>query len=251
MENSRSYVGVRWFTVAVMVLLLSTEYLQLIEAQPRCDPVELSWCLQAMVSNMPPSAACCRRLKRQEPCLCQEMNDPTFGGYLKLPGAKRVATACGVTFPTCRNDATLTNGAASGSGNKLSQDKDTLFEPSTRQAMQKRLVSAAATTNFFLRKGVSETKEKVIVWKTKVEEKGVASTNVFGVPIEVTVQRQEYSKPVPFLLIKSADYLVLSGLNSPDLFNQSLKEIRKPSSSWSHYTTMVLRGCFFPLLGSV
>ncbi|KAI3500146.1 hypothetical protein L1887_35963 [Cichorium endivia] len=102
MENSRSYVGVRWFTVAVMVLLLSTEYLQLIEAQPRCDPVELSWCLQAIVSNMPPSAACCRRLKRQEPCLCQEMTDPTFGGYLKLPGAKRVARACGVTFPTCR-----------------------------------------------------------------------------------------------------------------------------------------------------
>lgn len=42
--------------------------------------------------------------------------------------------------------------------------------------------------------------------------------SVFGVPIEVTVQRQESSKPVPFLLIKSADYLVLSGLNSPDLF---------------------------------
>ncbi|KAI3517554.1 hypothetical protein L1887_16769 [Cichorium endivia] len=104
--------------------------------------------------------------------------------------------------------------------------------------MQERLVSAAATTSFFLRKGVSETKEKVVVGKTKVEEvakktaqksktlltdierwqKGVASTDVFGVPIEVTVQRQESSKPVPFLLIKSADYLVLSGLNSPDLF---------------------------------
>nr|KAJ0194185.1 hypothetical protein LSAT_V11C800393070 [Lactuca sativa] len=110
--------------------------------------------------------------------------------------------------------------------------------PSTRQAMQEKLVNAAATTSFFLRKGVSETKEKVVVGKTKVEEvakktaqksktlltdierwqKGVASTDVFGVPIEVTVQRQESSKPVPFLLIKSADYLVLSGLNSPDLF---------------------------------
>lgn len=111
-------------------------------------------------------------------------------------------------------------------------------QPSTRQAMQERLVSAAATTSFFLRKGVSETKDKVVVGKTKVEEvakktaqksktlltdierwqKGVASTDVFGVPIEVTVQRQESTKPVPFLLVKCADYLVLSGLNSPDLF---------------------------------
>ncbi|KVI04557.1 Rho GTPase-activating protein domain-containing protein, partial [Cynara cardunculus var. scolymus] len=111
-------------------------------------------------------------------------------------------------------------------------------QPSTRQAMQERLVSAAATTSFFLRKGVSETKEKVVVGKVKVEEvakktakksktlltdierwqKGVASTDVFGVPIEVTVQRQESTRPIPFLLIKSADYLVLSGLNSPDLF---------------------------------
>ncbi|KAL8224032.1 hypothetical protein R6Q57_019507 [Mikania cordata] len=111
-------------------------------------------------------------------------------------------------------------------------------QPSTRQAMQERLVSAAATTSYFLRKGVSGTKEKVVVGKTKVEEvakktaqksktlltdierwqKGVASTDVFGVPIEVTVQRQESSKPIPFLLINCADYLVLSGLNSPELF---------------------------------
>ncbi|XP_076945323.1 putative Rho GTPase-activating protein At5g61530 [Bidens hawaiensis] len=111
-------------------------------------------------------------------------------------------------------------------------------QPSTRQAMQERLVSAAATTSYFLRRGVSETKEKVVVGKTKVEEvakktaqksktiltdierwqKGVASTDVFGVPIEVTVQRQESSKPIPFLLVKCADYLVLSGLNLPDLF---------------------------------
>ncbi|KAJ0569991.1 putative Rho GTPase activation protein [Helianthus annuus] len=111
-------------------------------------------------------------------------------------------------------------------------------QPSTRQAMQERLVSAAATTSYFLRRGVTETKEKVVVGKTKVEEvakktaqksktlltdierwqKGVASTDVFGVPVEVTVQRQESSKPIPSLLVKCADYLVLSGLNSPDLF---------------------------------
>lgn len=128
---------------------------------------------------------------------------------------------------------------AAGKFGSVVKTRWSLFQqPSTRQAMQEKLVNAAATTSFFLRKGVSDTKEKVAVGKTKVEEvakktaqksktlltdierwqKGVASTDVFGVPLEMTVQRQESSKPVPFLLIKSADFLVLSGLNSPDLF---------------------------------
>ncbi|CAH1421394.1 unnamed protein product [Lactuca virosa] len=103
MKNSPSFVGLQWFTVAVMALLLSTGYLKHTEAQRvRCDPVEISWCLQAMVSNMPPSSTCCQRLKGQEPCLCRETSDPTFGGYLRLPGARRVAAACGVNFPNCR-----------------------------------------------------------------------------------------------------------------------------------------------------
>ncbi|KAJ6343017.1 hypothetical protein OIU78_010855 [Salix suchowensis] len=104
--------------------------------------------------------------------------------------------------------------------------------------MQERLITAAATTGMFFRKGISETKDKVTVGKTKVEEvakktaqksktiltdierwqKGVASTDVFGVPIEVTVQRQEFNKLIPHILVKCADYLILSGLNSVDLF---------------------------------
>nr|GMC94366.1 uncharacterized Rho GTPase-activating protein At5g61530 [Ipomoea batatas] len=113
-----------------------------------------------------------------------------------------------------------------------------LQQPSTRQAMQERLISAAATTSLFLRKGFSETKDKVVVGKTKVEEvakktaqksktlmtdierwqKGVASTDVFGVPIEITVHRQQSTRPIPSILVKCADYLVLSGLNSRGLF---------------------------------
>lgn len=113
-----------------------------------------------------------------------------------------------------------------------------LQEPSTKHAVQERLISAAAITGMFLRRGFSETKDKVAVGKIKVEEaakktaqksktiltdierwqKGVASTDVFGVPIEVTVQRQQYGKPVPHILVKCADYLVLSGLNSQFLF---------------------------------
>lgn len=34
---------------------------------------------------------------------------------------------------------------------------------------------------------------------------------VFGVPIEVTVQQQHSSRPIPHILVKCADYLILSG----------------------------------------
>ncbi|KAJ4706594.1 small G protein family protein / RhoGAP family protein [Melia azedarach] len=111
-------------------------------------------------------------------------------------------------------------------------------QPSTRHAMQERLISAAAITGTVLRRGFSETKDKVAVGKIKVEEaakktaqksktiltdierwqKGVASSDVFGVPIEVIVQQQQHSKPVPHILVKCADYLILSGLNSQYLF---------------------------------
>ncbi|XP_039051861.1 LOW QUALITY PROTEIN: uncharacterized Rho GTPase-activating protein At5g61530-like [Hibiscus syriacus] len=114
-----------------------------------------------------------------------------------------------------------------------------LRQPATRRhAVQESLICAAATTGTLLRKGITGTKDKVVVGKTKVEEgkkktaqkskiiltdierwqKGVASTDVFGVPIEVTVQRQQASKPIPLILVKCADYLVLSGLNSQYLF---------------------------------
>ncbi|KAG7030851.1 putative Rho GTPase-activating protein [Cucurbita argyrosperma subsp. argyrosperma] len=97
--------------------------------------------------------------------------------------------------------------------------------------------SGLATTGTFLRKGMSETKEKVVVGKDKVEEfvkktaqkyntiltverrqKEVASTDVFGVPIEVTVQRQQSSRIIPHILVRCAEYLDSSGLNSPWLF---------------------------------
>ncbi|KAL8552502.1 hypothetical protein ACS0TY_001259 [Phlomoides rotata] len=111
-------------------------------------------------------------------------------------------------------------------------------QPSTRHAMQEHLISAAATTSMFLRKGFSETKDKVAVGKIKVEEvakktaeksknlltdlerwqKGIASTDVFGVPIELVVQRQQSSMPIPTILMKCADSLILSGLNTQELF---------------------------------
>ncbi|XP_020884671.1 uncharacterized Rho GTPase-activating protein At5g61530 [Arabidopsis lyrata subsp. lyrata] len=113
-----------------------------------------------------------------------------------------------------------------------------LQQPATRHAVQEHLITAAATTGTLVRKGITETKEKVSVGKIKMEEaakktaqksktiltdierwqKGVASSDVFGVPIEIIVQRQESSRPIPLILIKCADYLILTGLNSPNLF---------------------------------
>ncbi|TVU39116.1 hypothetical protein EJB05_12521 [Eragrostis curvula] len=98
------------------------------------------------------------------------------------------------------------------------------------ETVQERIITAAATTGVLLRKGISETKEKVAVGKVKVEEaakktadksktilnnierwqKGVASTDVFGVPIEATVQREQSGKAVPLVLVRCADYLVIS-----------------------------------------
>lgn len=108
-------------------------------------------------------------------------------------------------------------------------------QPSTRHAMQERLISAAATSSMFLRRGFSETKDKVSVGKTKVEE-GVASTDVFGVPVEVTVQRQQSSTPIPNILIKCSDYLILSGLHSQELFKAQgdKKVIRQLVSLYNH-----------------
>lgn len=45
-----------------------------------------------------------------------------------------------------------------------------LQQPSTRHAVQERLITAAATTGTLFRKGLSETKDKVSVGKIKVEE---------------------------------------------------------------------------------
>ncbi|RRT48076.1 hypothetical protein B296_00031290 [Ensete ventricosum] len=41
---------------------------------------------------------------------------------------------------------------------------------------------------------------------------------VFGVPIEVLVQQQQSTRPVPQILVRCAENLIISGLNSENLF---------------------------------
>lgn len=44
---------------------------------------------------------------------------------------------------------------------------------------------------------------------------------VFGVPIEITVQRQQSTRAIPHIVVKCADYLVLSGKTRPLRIHQS------------------------------
>ncbi|KAL3524132.1 hypothetical protein ACH5RR_016966 [Cinchona calisaya] len=162
-------------------------------------------------------------------------------GFFQSSGVKikEAGQTAGTFVEEVAKDAKGNVADMAGKVGSMVKSRWSLFQqPSTRHAMQERLITAAATTSLFLRKGFSETKDKVTVGKTKVEEvakktaqksktlrsdierwqKGVASTDVFGVPIEVTVQRQQSTRPIPCILVKCADYLVLSGMNSQELF---------------------------------
>ncbi|BFI13773.1 hypothetical protein MPTK1_4g20730 [Marchantia polymorpha subsp. ruderalis] len=86
--------------------------------------------------------------------------------------------------------------------------------------------------------GLVETKEKLAVGKIKVEEaarkaaqrskiliqdwrqKGAGGKGVFGVSLEILVQRQKSTRPIPSIVIKCVDFLVLSGLNAEYIFKK-------------------------------
>ncbi|KAL2632379.1 hypothetical protein R1flu_017065 [Riccia fluitans] len=86
--------------------------------------------------------------------------------------------------------------------------------------------------------GLVETKEKLAVGKIKVEEaarkaaqrsktlmqdwrqKGAGGKGAFGVSLDVLVQRQKSTRPIPSVVIKCVDFLVLSGLNAEYIFKK-------------------------------
>ncbi|KAH0449300.1 hypothetical protein IEQ34_023100 [Dendrobium chrysotoxum] len=68
----------------------------------KCDPSELRVCAGAIMWSMSPSTKCCEKLKEQEPCFCQYMNDPDLSGYIKSENAKKLEEKCVVSLPkTC------------------------------------------------------------------------------------------------------------------------------------------------------
>ncbi|KAF8412437.1 hypothetical protein HHK36_000401 [Tetracentron sinense] len=166
-------------------------------------------------------------------------------GFFSSSGVKlkEAGQSAGTFVGEVAKDAKVNVADAAGKVGSLVKSRWSIIQeaarrPSARDDVQERLISAAASTGTLLKKGISETKDKVAVGKIKVEEvakktaqrsksilttierwqKGVASTDVFGVPIEVTIQRQQSSRPIPHILVKCADHLILSGLNSEYLF---------------------------------
>ncbi|KAJ1443219.1 Non-specific lipid-transfer protein type 2 [Sesbania bispinosa] len=84
----------------MLVALLLVDVVPMAEAVT-CSPVELSPCLGAISSSSPPSSTCCQKLRDQKSCLCGYLKNPTLRQYINSPGARRVASSCGVPFPTC------------------------------------------------------------------------------------------------------------------------------------------------------
>ncbi|KAI3412647.1 AAI domain-containing protein [Psidium guajava] len=85
--------------VAALVLL-SPDRAPVAEAVT-CSINELSSCLPAVTSGAAPSALCCSKLREQKPCLCGYIRDPNLRPYASSPNVKRVASTCGVAYPTC------------------------------------------------------------------------------------------------------------------------------------------------------
>ncbi|KAK2965664.1 hypothetical protein RJ640_007670 [Escallonia rubra] len=86
---------------AVLVLVLLTAEAVQVSVAVTCNPVELSSCVNAITSSAPPSQLCCSKVNEQKPCLCQYLKNPSLRQFVSSPNARRVASTCGVPFPTC------------------------------------------------------------------------------------------------------------------------------------------------------
>ncbi|KAJ1263941.1 hypothetical protein BS78_09G225300 [Paspalum vaginatum] len=71
------------------------------EAATTCDTTQLTPCAGAIVGNSAPTAACCSRLREQQPCLCTYARDPNLQRYVSSPNGKKTLAACKVPVPSC------------------------------------------------------------------------------------------------------------------------------------------------------
>ena len=92
-----SYVALCAVVVVAMLLFEAP----LMAKAVTCSPLELSSCISAITSSAPPSSTCCTKLREQRPCLCGYLKDPNLRQYVNSPGARKVASTCGVPFPSC------------------------------------------------------------------------------------------------------------------------------------------------------
>ncbi|CAL4909423.1 unnamed protein product [Urochloa decumbens] len=66
-----------------------------------CDATQLAPCAGAIIGNAAPTAACCSRMKEQQPCLCTYARDPNLQRYVNSPNGKKTLAACRVPVPSC------------------------------------------------------------------------------------------------------------------------------------------------------
>lgn len=88
---------------ALLVVLVISHFHEQVKALP-CDATILNSCVDAIVKkSQHPSKKCCQMLSFQfYPCFCTFLGDPRYGKYLRMPGAKVVVEACGLTWaPSC------------------------------------------------------------------------------------------------------------------------------------------------------
>nr|ACG48207.1 nonspecific lipid-transfer protein precursor [Zea mays] len=86
---------------AVVLLLLCAAAPRGADAVTACDATQLTPCAGAIIIGRSPSAACCSRLKEQQPCLCTYARDPNLQRYVNSPNGKKAMAACKVPVPSC------------------------------------------------------------------------------------------------------------------------------------------------------
>ncbi|GJN15129.1 hypothetical protein PR202_gb02021 [Eleusine coracana subsp. coracana] len=67
----------------------------------QCEATQLSPCAGAIIGNAAPTAACCSRMREQQPCMCTYARDPNLQRYVDSPNGKKVMAACKVPVPSC------------------------------------------------------------------------------------------------------------------------------------------------------
>jgi len=91
--------GIVYAVVVVAIVFLGEE--TYMAKALTCSPVEFSPCLGSITTSSPPTSVCCQKLREQRPCFCGYLKNPSLIQYIYSPGARRVASSCGVPFPTC------------------------------------------------------------------------------------------------------------------------------------------------------
>ncbi|KAL3637781.1 hypothetical protein CASFOL_018229 [Castilleja foliolosa] len=81
-----------------LVVLLVVEIHQTVAVD--CNVERLSECY-GVITGLPPSPACCGKLKGEFLCYCSYLKDPTLAPYIHSPIYKLVVKTCRLTIPKC------------------------------------------------------------------------------------------------------------------------------------------------------